>query len=60
VGAGADAVAGADTGADATSADASNTTATVTFGYSGYTVIHRNDEKELPTEALVEGTSLLP
>jgi hypothetical protein len=33
---------------DSTSENATNLTATVTFGYSGHTVIHKQDEKELP------------
>jgi hypothetical protein len=45
---------------DASTPDAANATATVTFGYAGYTVQHRDDEKQLPTEELVEGRTLLP
>lgn len=33
---------------DTTTPDAAHITATVVFGYSGYTVVHRDDEKELP------------
>jgi len=33
---------------DTTTSDAAHITATVTFGYAGYTVIHRDDEKQLP------------
>ena len=33
---------------DTTSSDASNTTATIIFSYSGHTVIHKDDNKELP------------
>lgn len=33
---------------DASTIDASTTTATVTFAYSGYTVTHKDDNKQLP------------
>jgi hypothetical protein len=35
---------------DSTSVDASNMTATVTFGYSGYTVVHKETNKQLPVD----------
>ena len=45
---------------DASTPDAANAVATVTFGYTGYTVQHRDNQLPLPTEDLVQGTTLLP
>jgi hypothetical protein len=37
---------------DSTTPDAANTTATIVFSYSGHTVIHKDDNKELPVTLL--------